>query len=575
MKKKYILIAFVALMGLVSCDKFLDTMPDNRAEINTAEKIRALLTSGYPTNTYLTFNEFMSDNVDNIGDDNPGTSRFIDQCYTWSEITEITNDCPTYFWSESYLGIAHANQALFAIYELSGAKDLTEVDKIIAAGLQSEMAEALMIRAYNHFMLVNEFCLNYNSQTSDKDLGIPYMEGVEEELNPKYERSNVARVYELIEKDVELGLKYISDQYYAIPKYHFNVRAAYAFAARFYLFYEKWDKAAECATKCLGSQPAAVLRDWQALSALPYDRETRSNEFIKTTYDANLLIQTAYTQFGIYFGYPGMTKYSHDSYLSFTEVAYAANVWGNTQTGWRNVSGWYYQPAGWYNGSTFDQIAYWKIPYLFEYTDPVARIGYAHAVYPSLTMEETLLTRAEAYVMLGRYDDATADVNTYIKSIIKTGANYFAKDLTTDDIVNFYSPIEYATWDNPTIKKKLNPAFSIGAEGGTRESMLQCVLGMKRIALIAEGLRWFDVKRYGIEIWRRTMEPDSQAGQYDAAMKPMRLDDVLTVNDPRRALQLPQEVISAGMTPNPREPQPENAAVIVDIQPKTLPEDNQ
>ena len=79
MKTKYIFAASLMLLGLVSCDKFLDTMPDNRAEVNSASKIQALLTSGYPTNTYLTFNEYMSDNVDNLGDDNPGTRRYLDQ----------------------------------------------------------------------------------------------------------------------------------------------------------------------------------------------------------------------------------------------------------------------------------------------------------------------------------------------------------------------------------------------------------------------------------------------------------------------------------------------------------------
>ena len=68
-------IAVIALVGLTACDKFLDKMPDNRAEINSPEKIRALLTSAYSTGTYLFFSEYMSDNVDNMGDDNPGTNR--------------------------------------------------------------------------------------------------------------------------------------------------------------------------------------------------------------------------------------------------------------------------------------------------------------------------------------------------------------------------------------------------------------------------------------------------------------------------------------------------------------------
>ena len=570
MKTQYIFAASLMLLGLVSCDKFLDTMPDNRAEVNSVSKVRALLTSGYPTSTYLLFNEYMSDNVDNIGDDNPGTSRFMDQIYNWQDVTETANDDPKNFWSDSYMCIAHANQALDAIYTLTGTSSLEDEAAIVAAGLGAELAEALLIRAYNHFMLVNEFCLNYNTLTSSKDLGIPYMEQVEQELNPQYERGNVADVYAKIQRDLEIGLKYVSDGYYQVPKYHFNSRAAYAFATRFYLYSEQWEKAAECATKCLGSQPATVLRNWEAIGKLERDWDVRSYEFVKSTSDANLLMLTGYSAFGYYFCYPGMTKYSHNSYLSFTEVGYAKNIWGNTETGWRNVSPWYFMQPEWYNGANFDLIAYFKIPYMFEYTDPVARIGYAHSVCPAFTMDETLLNRAEAYVMLQRYDEATADINTWIHSVIKPA--YFSTDLTTEDIVAFYSAIGYATWDVPTIKKKLNPAFAIGADGSIQESMLQCVLGLKRMDQMAQGLRWFDIKRYGIEIWRRTMEPDPKAEQYDAALKPMRLDDVLTVNDPRRAMQLPQDVISAGMKGNPRVT--DKPAEIVH-QPLVLPVSNQ
>lgn len=569
MKTKYIFAAFLMLLGLVSCDKFLDTMPDNRAEVNSASKIRALLTSGYPACTYLLFNEYMSDNVDNLGDDNPGTDRYMDQVYSWQDVTESSNDSPESFWGESYLCIAHANQALDAIYNLTGTSSIDDAAAIAAAGYGPEFGEALLIRAYNHFMLVNEFCFNYNAETSTQDLGIPYMEEIEQELNPKYERGNVADVYAKIERDLELGLKYVSDSYYQVPKYHFNTRSANAFAARFYLFCEKWDKAVEYATKCLGSQPSTVLRNWEAIGKLESDFDVRSYEFVKSSSDANLLMLTSYSPCGWYFNYPEITKYSHNSYVSFTEVAYAKNVWGNTETGWKNVSSWYFVPQEWYNGSNFDQIVAFKIPYMFEYTDPVARIGYAHSVNPAFSSEEALLNRAEAYIMLHEYDAATEDINTWIRSVIKP--IYFKQDLTTEQIVAFYSAIDYCAWDKPTIKKKLNPSFNIGADGGIQESMLQCLLGLKRIAFISEGLRWLDIKRYGIEIWRRTLEPDPKAGQYDASYKPMRLDDVLTVNDPRRAMQLPLDVITAGMTPNPRVDDRPTQNV---LKPMVLPESN-
>ena len=54
---------------------------------------------------------------------------------------------------------------------------------------------------------------------------------------------------------------------------------------------------------------------------------------------------------------------------------------------------------------------------------------------------------------------------------------------------------------------------------------------------IHEGLRWQDIKRYGIEI---SHNRDGLA------------NDILKVDDPRRAMQLPQDVINAGLEANPR-----------------------
>ena len=161
--------------------------------------------------------------------------------------------------------------------------------------------------------------------------------------------------------------------------------------------------------------------------------------------------------------------------------------------------------------------------------------------YPALTIDETLLVRAEARVLQGKYEEAAEDLTTWMQNNIKT-----EMVLTPEKILAFYSDhgdFTYATWDHSTIKKHLNPAFYIGAENGLRECMIQCVLGFRRIEGFALGLRWWDVKRYGIEIWRRTMNANGTPG---------RLDDVLLKDDPRRAIQLPVQVIDAGLEANPR-----------------------
>ena len=51
MKKLNILLFGLVLLGLSSCDKYLDKLPDDRAEINTYEKARQLLISAYATSS--------------------------------------------------------------------------------------------------------------------------------------------------------------------------------------------------------------------------------------------------------------------------------------------------------------------------------------------------------------------------------------------------------------------------------------------------------------------------------------------------------------------------------------------
>ena len=68
-----------------------------------------------------------------------------------------------------------------------------------------------------------------------RDRGIPYIKEPETSVNPQYSRGTVAEVYQNIAADLEEGLPLIDDNIYSRVKYHFNKKAAYAFAARFYL----------------------------------------------------------------------------------------------------------------------------------------------------------------------------------------------------------------------------------------------------------------------------------------------------------------------------------------------------
>lgn len=522
-------ISFAILLlsfSVASCDDYLDELPDNRMEITSMENVKKLLVTAYPSNEPLMVAEFMSDNVDDYGMNNPNTSRFMDQLYSWSDITEANNSSPENFWSDCYQCIATANQALEALDDLKG-------DAATSAEMAQARGEALLCRAYAHFMLANLFCQAYSPSTADADMGIVYMDHVVQELTYTPERSTLAEVYRRIDQDLQEGLKLVGGDY-SVPKYHFTPRAAYAFACRFYLYAEQWDKAIEYADLCLGSAPETMLRDWAFMSTMTQTYAALSQHYIDASLNCNLLMLTAYSAMGLVFGpYNYLSKYSHGKYLASHETSEAGNIWGSAP---------YYQGTHTYSATNLDKTIFFKLPYLFEYADPVAGTGFYRTVYPAFTTDETLLNRAEALVLTEHYDQAARDLTLWMQNIVQTDL-----ELTPQLITDFYNGVDYAYSDSlhiaSTIKKHLNPKFNIGPEGDTKEAMLQCVLGFRRIETLQAGLRWYDVKRYGIEIVRRVI---------NASGEPETLRDILRTDDPRRAIQIPPRVRAAGVSPNPR-----------------------
>ena len=144
-------------------------------------------------------------------------------------------------------------------------------------------------------MLGNVFCKAYSPKTCNEDLGITYINRVLTEVTPVYPRGTMADLYRNIAADIEEGLPMVSDELHSVVKYHFNVKAANAFAARFYLYYmqddkSNLDKCIEYATRVLGSSPAENLRNWEELSQISINDGQRANAFVSADSKANLLL---------------------------------------------------------------------------------------------------------------------------------------------------------------------------------------------------------------------------------------------------------------------------------------------
>lgn len=520
MKKIYYLSLFFAIATLVACDDFLDVMPDNRAELDSEEKIQKLLVSAYPTNAYIVTTEFSSDNVDDYGETNPYGGRIYEQIVNWIDVTESDNESPARIWEGCYNAIASANQALEAIAQAGNPESL-----------KPAKGEALICRAYAHFVLVNVFGHHYSPSHSETDLGIPYMLKTETELDPKYKRPTVAENYKQIEADIKEGLPLISDVNYSVPKYHFNKKAAYAFAARFYLYYQNWDKVVELTGSALGASPSTLLRDNAKLATYPRNPLNNvSIQYIDASSKANFLLITGYSSLGYIFGaYYAVSRYAHGQSISQNETLQSNGPWGNfTATTFR-------LPPWVYTGTNLDKTLLPRLPAMFEYTDPVAQIGYSRTVYVAFTAEETLLNRAEAYIMKKEYSNALSDMNLWIANTLSTG--YV---LTESDIVAWNKRHGYYKPMQPTPRKKLDPDFEL--EQGLQEQYIQCLLYLRRHETLHMGLRWFDMKRYGMEVTRRTISSGTVSS----------LGETLKKRDNRYAIQIPADIRDAGITPNPR-----------------------
>ena len=526
--KGSLMLASVAI--LASCSDQLDTLPDNRTTLDTPKKIAGLLVTAYPDRTPTLFNEWMSDNTDYMGAQNSQGNRGGDQYFFWQEQTEGGNDSPEQVWMLYYEGVYKANEALAAIEDQGGPKNDI---------LRNSKGEALLIRAYDHFILANEFCRPYNGKTSTKDAGLYYATGIAD-FSAAAEQSNrgtVADVYAKIAEDIEAGIPLLNDTY-EVPKYHFNKQAAYAFATRFYLYYEKWEKAKEYADKLLGSNPAASLRDYRALQAMPLSKSDQAvkiaEAYCSASADCNLLVQTSVSNAGMALAPWLISKrYTLTNYLAETELFQSNNIWGTS-------SNLIWKPFTVNQGeSNFALLM--KLPREFEVVNTTTGTGFLHTLNVDFTMDEALLNRAEAEIMLGQNDAACADMTIWMKNFFNTNVT-----LTPTSVQTYFKTVPYAYADAakmvPSFKKHISPRFTIDAEGSVQESLLQCLLNFRRIETVHQGMRWMDIRRYNIEIPRRLIGANG---------RPSKNLDWLEKDDPRQVVQIPQSIREAGVAGNP------------------------
>lgn len=470
------------MLVFAGCSKYLEQPPDSTwTDLSTPEKVSRLLGTAYPKASYITFCEAMSDNVTDKG---VGVVERVNQDpYLFNDVQDENQDSPEAYWHACYNAISAANHALQACDKAGNT-----------AAYSRQRGEALVARAYAHFMLVNVFSKFYDPATANADPGIPYVTEPETVVIKQYERKTVAYVYEMVEKDLLEGLPLISDEVYSVPRYHFNRAAAYAFATRFYLFKKEYAKVLEYASQVFANNDlAANMRPWNTTYA-NMSPEQLWTVYSKATENANLLlVETAslYGRYGPRYRY-GM------NYARQVEILFYNVTGGN----------WAY-PVYYYGNQDY------FVPKLTEHfvkSSVNAEIGNPYVMTPLFTTEEVLFNRAEANAWLGNTAAVLQDLNLFASKRIR---NYDVSqhNITTSRIRNYYGTSDI------------------------RAGLIATILDFKRAEFVQEGMRWFDLQRYKMPVTHYTARGDTL---------------VLAADDKRRLLQIPQSATTSGIELNPR-----------------------
>lgn len=553
MKKTIYTLALGAVLGLSSCGSdFLGTPTDTRVELDTTEKLRMLLVTSYPVYNYAWPCEIMSDNMeDNNSPDEDGLrynlapyDRGDEEMFRWEVcVSNTADDSPSSIWEGHYNAIAGANAVLQVLdkWENEGPLDATQ---------RAVKGEALLIRSYCHFILAQVFCHPYRGDDTNATLlGIPYIKTPETTVKPNYVRGTLKETYDNIRADLEAGLPLIDNGLYEIPKYHFNKSAAEAFAARFYLFTREYDKCLEHCNNAFGGadvDPGIYMTTVFKNLISFYDLRDLARFNQGSDKARNFMLIATYSQ--AWRHYVGSLRFAVIRDALNSTIHGSSPAWSRFQWRQSNGKGGVFVMHPCFNGSIlpngkpeYGNYYSGNIMEQFEYTDKIAGIGYTHVTRSEFTGEEVLLTRAEAKLFLGDINGALADVSIWEKSRRECpsaeGSEDVFVDLSIDNIRSFYGD------NNPGygIAKPINIDQICPSQWSVTSkeeiAMLQCIQHFRRIETIHTGMRWFDIKRFGIEFDRK-IGKDEQ--------------DHLAIFDERKAVQIPAEIAAAGMQRNPR-----------------------
>lgn len=277
MKIQSILLSVLVLLNLTACDNFLDITPTGKVIAETGDEYRALLTYEYNNFTkdrYMT--TLRTDEI--VMDKSKSSSTDLDaylDLWRWKD----DNPSPTtsYFsWRSYYHAIYIAN---YIIEHQNEIKEATrdEINQLVG--------EAYMMRAYNHFLLVNLYAEPYTHCNPRETRGVPMQ--LKADVNAVPRSSSVDSVYNQVISDLEKAEMSLNVETWELGKnYRFNKVSPQALRSRVYLYMGRWSDALEASKEVLSVYNE--LEDMNNSTTLPNSYKSKENIVALERFSSNL-----------------------------------------------------------------------------------------------------------------------------------------------------------------------------------------------------------------------------------------------------------------------------------------------
>lgn len=500
------IMAFLLCLGLTGCSKFLEEKSQDEVKPTTVTELQQLLMgevypAGSKYNSFISYLDLLTDDMTSNFNPDPTAPRTYQRygaAFTWKddmyERMEATgiDDYVIDTYEHYFRRIKGCNVVLDYLERVRGEDNDRE----------NVRGQALTMRAYFYFMLVNLYGQPYNAPGIDRN-STPGVEliltsTVTDDSPP---RASVGAVYEQIETDLLKALP-LMEQYGANnSKFRVTDVFVHTLLSRMYLYMEKWDLAEKHATLALQRNSSLVRLADLAFPSWNYTPPT--GVYSINSVEMIWLGYADYYEYSDFLNIPwGSPTFCVSQDLRSKYDYNPSNSSNRGDLRMRYFFAWGYEDRGY---TIMTPITGDKYSYKSASGDPTK----------GMRVAELYLNRAEARIMqyLKNGDDALRrgaldDLNNLRSSRYDTrNVAYVPVDLSGDALLNFY-----------------------------RDE--------RRRELNFEDHRWFDLRRYGMPEIRHKFQ--SQSGQ-------VPVEYVLEKGSKRYVLPIRRKVLAKnpGMVPNP------------------------